>query len=287
MDLREKLGKANLNKGDEITDLLSVPSYPMLEKVNILLFYRALVRGGDHIGKARDIREKCQQFLVDGKRNKFRSTLEHFRSDLAAQLRRDYGRRHYYLGLDTFIAMSAGLPRALLTTLRSVFDWSTYNGEDPLRNGRISIDAQYRGVRDASEWFFNSMRKAGIDGFVVQNAIGRLGEIFRTNRFADRPAECSLNSFSVAEQDLSPEALRTLRYSENRSFLIRISGGQFHKNSYQVHLKYQLHPMLCPRWQLPIGRRGVLPLSGNWANSIFEFKKNDEFEEHLISLEDA
>lgn len=280
-DLREKLDKANLNKVDEVIDLLSVPRYPMLEKVNLLMLYQALVRRRGHLKEARHIQMQCRNFLKNKEGNQFGSALEHYGSDLAAQLRRENGKKHYYLGLNTFIAMSAGLPRALLTTLRSVFDWSTYNGEDPLRSGFISIDAQYRGVRDASEWFFNSMRKAGDDGFLVQTTVERLAELFRINRFADRPAECSLNSFSVAQHELSKESRRILTYSENRSFLIRISGGQFHKNSKQVHLKYQIHPMLCPRWQLPIGRRGALSLSGERANAIFENERYKDFEEIL------
>ncbi len=74
--------------------------------------------------------------------------------------------------------MSAGLPRSLLTILRSVFEWSLFNGEDPLRTGRISAEAQYRGVRDASDWFYENMRKAGEDGIAIQTAIDRLARLF-------------------------------------------------------------------------------------------------------------
>ena len=256
----------------------------MLEKVSILMFYQGVNRRKCHVEEARRIRLQCRDFLERKRRNQFASKLEHYRSDLAAQIRRDNHKKQYYLGLNTFIAMSAGLPRALLTTLRSVFDWSTYNGEDPLRSGIISIEAQYRGVREASHWYFNNMRKAGDDGFVVQTATERLGELFRTSRFADRPAECSLNSFSVARNELSEEARRILDSCENRSFLIRISGGQYYKNSKKLHFKYQLHPMLCPRWQLPVGRRGALPLAGDWANAIFESEQQSQFDEILSSF---
>ena len=279
-DLREKLNRANLNRVDEVIDLLSVPRYPMLEKVNLLMLYQGLFRHRRHVDAARHIQLQCLDFLENKERNHFRSVLDHYKSDLTAQLRRVYRRKHYYLGLNTFIDMSAGLPRALLTTLRSVFDWSIYNGEDPLRSGNISLEAQYRGVRDASEWFFNSMRKAGEDGILIQTAIERLAELFRINRFADRPAECSLNSFSVAEHELSKEARHILTLSENRSFVNRISGGQFHKNSKKVHQKYQIHPMLYPRWQLPIGRRGALSLSRDLAHSIFEIERYEEFEQN-------
>ena len=276
--LREKLNDADLGRVEEVIDVLSVEGYPILEKVNILSLYRVLSRRPDHLTEAKRIRSQCRDFL-EGRADKsgYGSVVSHFRSDLVAQLRRENHEKQYYLGLSQFVAMSGGLPRALLTILRTIFDWSAYNGEDPLRTGRISIDAQYRGVGDASEWFFNNMRTAGRDGILIQSATDRLAQLFRTSRFADRPAECSLNSFSVAEHGMSDEAQRVLKLAESRSFLNRIHQGQKYKNSTQVQMKFQIHPMLCPRWQLPIGRRGALPLSVRLADSIFDFKKEEEF----------
>ena len=280
--LRNKLNNVNDDQANEVIKLLSVPDYPILEKVNILLLYRKLTYIHNPVCIAQEIKTQCESFIkTENIKCAYGSVLDHFISDLAAQLRRENRARHLYLGLDNFIIMSGGLPRVLLTTLRSIFDWSTYNGEDPLQSRRISIDAQYRGVTEASEWFFDNMRKAGNDGFLIQSATDRLAQIFRTNRFSDRPTECSLNSFSVAEHELSEEARRILKLAENRSFLIRIASGQKHKNSKQVHMKFQLHPMLCPLWQLPLGRRGALPLSPDLANSIFDFNSKEIFQNNL------
>ena len=180
--------------------------------------------------------------------------------------------------------MSGGLPRALLTTLRNVFDWAIYNGEDPMTRGGISIEAQRRGVNKASDWFFNNIRTAGADGVLIQSATDRLAQIFRTNRFADRPVECSLNSFSVAEHKLDDETRRILRLCENRSLLNRVVGGQKHRNTERVEMKFQLHPMLCPRWQLQLARRGALPLTPEETQTIFDFGREDDFQEFLRSF---
>lgn len=280
--LRDKLNAAGLNGIDETISLLAVPDHPILEKVNLLMLYRALARKGDLIPLASDIAQRCASFLNgNAPKGGYAGIVGHYRGDLAAQLRRENGAKQLYLGLDNFIAMSAGLPRALLTTLRSIFDWSTYNEEDPLRTGHISIDAQYRGVNEASEWFFNNMRKAGTDGLLIQSATDRLARLFRESRFSDRPAECSLNTFSVAEHELSSEARRVLYLAESRSFVNRIAGGQKYKNSKQIHLKFQIHPMLCPRWQLPLGRRGALALSAETANAIFEPGREADFLSYL------
>ena len=256
--------------------------YPLIEKVGILIFYQDLNRGVAAQEALDRIGEESSEFVANAHGGgRFASVLDHYKSDLVAQLRRENDGRQYYLGLDSFIAMSSGLPRGLLTILRSAFEWSNFNGEDPLRSHLISKEAQYRGVREASDWFFDNMRKAGDDGLAIQVAIDRLARYFRVSRFADRPAECSLIAFSVEEHQLSAEAKRILKLAESRSFLNRIAGGQKERNSERVTLKFQLNTMLCPRWELPLGRRGALPMSAQLLETIFNVKQEADFETEL------
>ena len=258
-----------------ITDLRS-DNHPLLEKLNILLFYQQMGRNRDWSQVAKDISEQCRSFLLDSsQKSKYRQSLEHYKADLLAQLNRENGKRQLYLGLDTFVSMSAGLPRALLTTLRSIFEWSIFQGEDPLRSGKISVEAQYRGVRDATAWFFDHMRKAGDEGATIQRAVNRLGRLFRINRFGERPIEVSLSAFTVDPNIGSPEAYRTLNLAEERSFLVAIPDGGKHKNSGDPLLKYQISPMLAPRWDLPISRRGTVTLTATEFNAIFETTSTD------------
>lgn len=268
------------NRADEVVTLLSAESYPLLEKTNILALNQDIFDGRDVLMSAKLINQACREVIgSNSRRNKVGSTLDHYKSDLIAQLHRENDSNQYYLGLDSFIAMSAGLPRSLLTILRSVFEWSMFNAEDPLRTKRISMEAQYRGVRDASDWFYENMRKAGDDGAAIQIAIDRLARLFRVSRFSDRPVECSLIAFSVAEQDVGSEAGRILKLAESRSFLIRITGGQKDKNSERVTMKFQLNNMLSPRWELPLGRRGAVPLSPRMFDAIFDPSNETAFNE--------
>ena len=284
--LRDQLLRVGVSYPDHIVEILSVPEYPLLEKVNILLFFGAF-RGPDAAdAEAGTIAKECSEFLLaDGRvgaRNIVKRALGHYQSDLVAQLRRENRARQLYLGLDTFFAMSGGVPRALLTTLRNIFDWALYNGEEPLSPHGISIDAQYRGVIRASDWFFDyNVRTAGSDGLLIESAVDRLAQLFRTNRFSDRPVECSLNSFSIAEHLLDAESRRVLRLCENRSLLNWVGGGQKHRNTKRVEMKFQLHPMLCPRWQLPLARRGVIPLTPETGDMIFHVERGRDFDRFL------
>ncbi len=282
--LKEKLISGGLTPkaADTIVGDLSSTAYPLLEKTNVLLLYQDMYDNKQLLTSSSEIRAMCGRFAQKpSERSRYASTLEHYKTDLLAQLHRENDSRQYYLGLDNFITMSAGLPRALLTILRSVFEWSLFNGEDPLRTHHLSKEAQLRGVRDASDWFYENMRKAGDDGIAIQTAIDRIARLFRLNRFADKPVECSLIAFSIAEQDANPEALRILRLAESRSFLNRVSGGQRDKNSERVTMKFQINNMLSPRWDLPLGRRGAVTLEPRQFDAIFDPRNVAEFEEVL------
>ena len=53
----------------------------------------------------------------------------------------------------------------------------------------------------------------------------------------------------------------------------------------EVQMKFQLHPMLCPRWQLPIARRGAMDLGREMAVAIFEEGRHDMFQKQLQQFE--
>lgn len=274
---------------DRVINAISVEDFPLVEKAKVLLFYQDWAGGArDLIAAANAICDDANNFLAvtaPSSQTRVRQILDHFSNDLGAQLARDCKQKATYAGIDNFIEMSEGLPRTLITILKNTYDWSVFNGENPFQRGRISLASQRKGVSEASDWFFQSMRKAGRDGIIVQKAVERLAEICRVNRFSDKPVECSLITFSIPESALSDEARHTIQIATSRSFLIAIAGGQKAKNSKEVESKYQLNKMLCPRWDLPIGRRGTLPLSVELANAIFEFGQNDKFREFLAAFQ--
>lgn len=277
---RAKLHGLDEKAIDAIAKLLKVESFPLLEKLNLLRFYKAATGKEDPVSIATRLARECSNFIKNPESpGNFHRALDHYKSDLSAQLHRENGEKYCYLGLESFIKMSAGLPRALLTILRSVFDWSTFRGDDPLGTNMVSIDAQYQGVREAANWFYENMRKAGEDGRKIQAATDRLAQLFRVNRFADRPAEVSLCAFAISPQQGSEEAKRVLRLAEERSFLIPVIRKD--KNFGNPMSSFQIHPMLAPRWELPLGRRGIPELTDEEFEAIFAPQSNDAFEKVL------
>lgn len=254
-----------------IVEALACKDSPLLEKLNIFLLYKAWSKRRDLLDEARSIENSCAAYIRKPKSDtKYKQTLSHFSGDLAAQLLADYGLKQQYVGFETFIEMSRGLPRNLLVVLKHVFQWAIFNGEQPFRESSISAPSQQQGVSESSRWFFRDAEVLGEDGPDVQAAIRRLADLFRAIRFSDKPAECSLSTFALNWEQISPRARQLIELAEQWSLLLRIGGGQRDRNSGRLHARFQLNSMICPIWDLPIYRRGTLALTAHEINAIFD-----------------
>ncbi|HEY0375762.1 MAG TPA: hypothetical protein VGC87_02270 [Pyrinomonadaceae bacterium] len=264
---------------DRIIKDLQVPTYTFLEKVNTFLLYQDWYSGENLVEAAAKISEECSHFIQEQKSTRLEQVLSHFKEDLLAQLIREYQHKQLYLGFDTFIDMSDGLPRNLLIILKHIFRWSSFNGEQPFQRGcNISVESQQKGIRDASEWFYNDARLTGPDSETIKSSINRLATFFRDVRFSDKPSECSISSFSADISQSSQRARQTIDQAEKWSLLINIEGGQKNRNSQRVDPKYQINSMLAPRYDLPVSRRGAIALNWEEINAIFDPNYVSEYE---------
>jgi hypothetical protein len=199
-------------------------------------------------------------------------SLDHFKSDLLAQLYRNCGRgRGLYAGLDTLIHLSQGIPRNLLSLLKHIYRRSFFAGEKPFQQGSvISIRSQVEGVRDAAAWFWEDAQPDS-HGTEVRAAIEALAELFREVRYSPKPAECDLGTFTVGPNVGTAIAREVLQHAENWSYLIRIRDGGVNKNDRAaIDDKFQLSPMLAPRWGVSEHRRGAIPISEEMFDAIFD-----------------
>ena len=258
---------------ESIIECLSEPTRPMLEKVNVLLFYRAwagkrnLSDTAREIQAARSTSNRSGEVLANSRQ---RGLLDYYKRDLEAQLYQDARLPIPYAGLDEFITMSDGLPRNLLVILKNIFQWAIFNGEKPFRGQRISLNSQRLGVLATAEWFFGDARPLGTDGEDVHAAIGKLADMLRLLRFSDKPVECSLSSFSGDLTTCSKRAREVIHLCEQWALLHAVNEGQKDRNSGLVEPKFHLNRMLCPRWNLPIARRGAIRLNNQELTAIFD-----------------
>ena len=260
-----------------IVRCLSYPPSPIVEKAAVYAFYQAYSKGAtDLVSTAADIAQLKSTALSDDQ-NRLNKLRKHFGDDFSAQLLRSHRQRpKLSLTLEDIIVMSEGLPRVFLTTMKHIFGWAEFEA-GRLSIAEISLSAIKRGVLDAARWFQNDMPQAGPDGAAIITCVSRVAELFRLNRYSDKPTECSLISFSTPVEGVSDVARSRIRDSEHRSFLIRIPSGERDRNSTQVRPKYQLNRLLCVLFDLPIARRGTARFSASDTNAIFGSDSDDGF----------
>ena len=281
----EKLRKHLIDgfKGIQEEEILRVISplknseYPLLEKLNIFQLYKRWSSLENLIAEAGHISADCNK-LIRGEKpsSPYLEAYRHFDSDLLAQLFRDHERKIPYAGLDTLIHLSQGTPRNFLGVLKEIYRRSNFANESPFSGGTISVQAQTEGVMDSASWFWEDAQPDSY-GTEVRDAVERLAVLFRSIRYSDKPSECDLCTFSVDFSKLSERSKSTLEKAENWSYLIRVRDGSKNKNTQSVDNKYQLSPMLAPKWGLSVYRRGSIELKSDLANSIFDTNDSEQY----------
>jgi hypothetical protein len=268
---RENLKKLGLNIDiEKVITTLSIPEYPLLEKINIYIFYQRISKKReDLLDMACKIKKEAMQVIQVKKKGYYLQKYKHFCDDMLAQLHREYHKAIPYAGLDTVIHLSQGTPRNALGILQHIYSRSLFNGEKPFDKEKISIQSQTEGIKDSADWFWNDTQPDE-HGTSVKNAITNLAVYFRHIRYSDKPSECNLSSFSVDTGLLSEKAREILRNAENWSYLLRSSNGRKSKNSQRIEDSFQLAPMLAPRWGLSPKKGGTIEINDRLANAIFE-----------------
>jgi hypothetical protein len=260
------------NDISQVLRTLSLPDNLFLEKAAVFYFRKNWPKSPDEaIAFARKAGKEAKA-LAKGDRvggQDLRDIIAHWGSDILAQLYHDFRRRVPYTGFQTLITLSQGIPRNLLTNLKHIYRRAQFAGEQPFAGGVISIRSQTDGVRDGAAWFWEDAQP-GSDGMRVREAVESIAILFRTVRFGHAPSECDLCTFSVALDELTDSSRKVLHIAENWSYLIRLPEGRRNKNSRRVDEKYQLAPMLAPKWEVSEHRRGSIELPAELANAILD-----------------
>ena len=263
-----------------IIDAIRVPSRPLLEKINTFLLYRDWSKKKSLVNVAERIKQNHQSpdstGFVHANEDQKR-ILNHFVTDMKAQLTNEMRGSHVYAGFSEFVIMADGLPRNLLVILKNIYKWAIFNGEQPFAGGKISLDSQRLGVREAAEWFFADAKPLGPDGDAVLAAIERLATMFRRFRFADKPVESSLASFSADLTSCKPRVREMVKSAEQMALLIRARKSQKNRSTGLQEPKFHLNRLLSPLWDLPTARRGAIRLNAEEMNAIFDPQTETEF----------
>lgn len=260
---------------ESIINTLRIQDHPLLEKTNLLLFQKKLNKKTDPVALANEIKVEVDKLIQGGPRAApaYYDVYSHFSSDLLAQLYRDYGKKPVYCGFTTLIRLSQGVPRNLLSLLKHIYRRAIFAGEEPFLHSAISIDAQTQGIRDAADWFWEDSQPDAY-GTLVRSAVENICTLLRSIRYADNPSECDLCCFRLDLERISAHAGKAIEMAENWSFLLRIASASS-KNDERVVTRFQINPMLAPRWGISESRRGSIELKPELAEGLLQVGDQD------------
>ena len=166
--------------------------------------------------------------------------------------------------------------RNLLSILKSIFRKASFNEEKPFQpNQKISIQSQSEGILDASEWFWSDAQP-DVHGAEVRTAVDGIASYMSDIRFSANPPECGLSTLMVKKNFFETV---TLKHALNWSYLLEVRHGGVDKNkSNKINRKFQISPMLAPRFGLSTARRGVIEVSPEVFSGLLSGKQGIELE---------
>lgn len=277
----QKLSEAEI---DEIINALTCEDDLVVERAGIKLLYMKIKGKSTSLVKdAKWIHEEEEKYLSKEsvKDNAIAKHLSYYRRDIIDDIARRANLRIPYYGMDTLMDLSCGTPRTLLRLLKQAFSKQYFNtGKVPFEKGKhLLVEAQQSGIESAGDWFFEENRIPNDDAGVTE-VVTRLGGYLQRLRFSELPPQCSINIFSVQEENMSAESLLSLRTLELYSYLVPHKDRR-KKNADNKVSTYKLNSILAPRFELALEARANVELSKEEAEIIFDPLRKDEYEDFV------
>lgn len=277
----QKLSEAEI---DEIINALTCEDNLVVERAGIKLLYMKIKGKSTSLVKdAKWIHEEEEKYLSKEsvKDNVIAKHLSYYRRDIIDDIARRANLRIPYYGMDTLMDLSCGTPRTLLRLLKQAFSKQYFNiGKVPFEKGKhLLVEAQQSGIESAGDWFFEENRIPNDDAGVTE-VVTRLGGYLQRLRFSELPPQCSINIFSVQEENMSAESLLSLRTLELYSYLVPHKDRR-KKNADNKVSTYKLNSILAPRFELALEARANVELSKEEAEIIFNPLRKDEYEDFV------
>jgi hypothetical protein len=261
--------KLDAENVEVIVEHLRLEQDLLAEKARVLAFYQEWNAGTDLLEAAAKVSDAKNT-------SKLRRVMSHFKSDFVAQLRREFQLDQLYVSFVTLSELADGNLRNFMNIMNSIHSWSEFGGEEAWGKLPISVAVQRRAVKDASDWFYGDAQVVGIHGEQVRVGMDRLGELLSRMRFAAKPVESSLCAFNVDIAQLSDRTREVLEAAIEWGLLV-IRSPRRDRNEERRVTTLQINRMLAPRWDLPIGRRGVVDLRSREVEAMFGESDRDAF----------
>lgn len=259
----------------------------IVERTNVVLLYKKIKsKSANLLAESIGIKKSAESYINGAHaRNNHYVYLDKYKQDVIDTIAREGNVDIPYFGLDKLLELSCGNPRTMLCLLKASFNAQYFmTGKVPFEGGRVlNIDAQKMGIESTQKWFLEENRipvRSDISLGKVIDPVKRLGNLLQSLRFSDLPPQCSINIFSLPKESLSVTARRVFEILEQYSYIIS-SNSRRKKNSDNRIGVYQLNTILIPKWELSLAKRGLVSLSKDEAEDVFNPMKQEDYDRML------
>lgn len=154
-----------------IMEDLKYPKNPIIEKLNMLLYYR---------GKSpKEIKKMYEDYLKEEK-NSYADLYRKNALNLLFQLYSDYRQRKKYIGIDIFIHLSSGIIRNAIELCNHSLNTAYNYGYEPAIDNPVDKRYQDMGTRNHAKLQYDDIARIPHNlGLEVQDFIKQIGRIFR------------------------------------------------------------------------------------------------------------
>ena len=134
--LKRSKSKKEINN---IIECFRYPSNPIIEKLNMLLYYRER--------SPEEIKKMCQEYL-EGKNKQYTTLYQKNALNLLFQLYSDYRSEKKYVGIDVFIHLSSGIIRYAVELCNQAINTAYNYGYEPEKEKPVEIAYQDIGAKN-------------------------------------------------------------------------------------------------------------------------------------------
>jgi len=197
---------------DNIIDYLRYPSNPIIEKLNMLLYYR-----GESPQKIKEMREE----YLCGKNEQYVHLYQKNAFNLLFQLYSDYPpSKKKYVGIDVFIHLSSGIIRYAVELCNQAINTAYNYGYEPAVEKPVEFVYQDMGAKNHAELQFKDItRIPGNLGLDVQNFITEIGTIFRELHLSPHLVEPEPTHFETYYSEIKDKAKQVFDAALNHYYL--------------------------------------------------------------------
>lgn len=289
---QSRLKKALDEKTSEaICNTLSFNKNPIVEKAAIHLLCQKWNEKNnsseaDLLKAAKEIKEEIKKYIND-QENLISSKINYFQNNYISSALRHASQNNLdsYSGFNNLLIITKGYPRHILTVLRHIYKIEAFTDKKPFSPERpISVRSQRLAMKESCDWFHDDCITEGELGNNIAIFLNRLCSIFRLEYYADKPVECSASSFTLKKSNLPQDLQSTLDWALMMRVIIQAPDLRQGKNDQETEEKFYLNSLLCPRWGLPIQKRGALSLSTQEAIALLDINSEDSYDDFRKSF---